>query len=187
MPVLNKKILENEGVILKGHFLLTSGLHSDIYFEKFRLLENPGILTNLVSIVLEKMNITDIDYVIGPVTGGIIAAYEFARQLNCRSAYLEKRNDIMGFYRGTPIEPHHRILLVDDVLTTGKSVFASIDAVKNVNDNIAGIGILIDRSSDLQFEYDMYSAIAVDAVTYKPDDCPLCREGIPLIRPGGKR
>ena len=184
---MDNKILEQEGVILRGHFLLTSGLHSDIYFEKFRLLENPAILQTLISNVIEQLKDIDPDYIIGPVTGGIITAYDFARQMGCKSAYLEKRDNVLGLYRGTPINSNHNVIIVDDVLTTGKSVFASIDAVKQIGCNIAGICVLIDRSSNVDFGYPLFRAMKVEANTYKPDNCPLCRDGVELVRPGGKR
>ncbi len=184
---MKEKQLENEGVILRGHFLLTSGLHSDTYFEKFRLLETPEILTELVKDVIENMEKIDVDYVVGPITGGMIVAYEFARQLKCKCAYLEKRENIMGLYRGTPLKAEHKVLIVDDVLTTGKSVFESIDAIRKYNNNIKAICVLINRSNNIKFEYPMYSAIKVNAVTHDKEHCPLCKENIPLIRPGGKR
>lgn len=184
---MNEHMLEKEGVILRGHFLLTSGLHSDIYFEKFRLLENPSILESMIKDVIEAMGDINPDYVIGPVTGGIITAYDFARQLKCRAAYLEKRNNVLGLFRGTPVNSSHRVIIADDVLTTGKSVFASIDAVKQLGCSIEAICILIDRSSNVDFEYPLFSAMKVEANTYKPDDCPLCRADKELVRPGGKR
>ena len=183
---MDKKVLEQEGVILKGHFLLTSGLHSDIYFEKFRLLENPGILKEMVKEIIEKNNISNIDYVLGPAVGGIVVAYEFARQLHCKSAYIEKR-ETMGLFRETPINENHNILLVDDVLTTGKSINLSLEVIKNFNNNIKGIAVLIDRSNNASFDYPLYSCLKVEAITYKQENCPMCKEGLELIRPGGKR
>lgn len=184
---MKERQLEKEGVILSGHFLLTSGLHSDKYFEKFRLLENPEILTELVKDIIENMGRIDVDYVIGPITGGMIVAYEFAKQLKCKCAYLEKRENIMGLYRGTPIRPEYKTLIVDDVLTTGKSVFESINALKKYNNNIKAICVLINRSNNIEFDYPLFSAIKVNAVAYNKEQCPLCKENIPLIRPGGKR
>ncbi|MGE3062081.1 MAG: phosphoribosyltransferase family protein [bacterium] len=184
---MDLKTLEKENVILKGHFLLTSGLHSDTYFEKFRLLENPKILVELVSNAIKKMTFRDIDYVLGPTVGGIVVAYEFARQLKCRAAYLEKREDKMGLYRQTPVSSSHRLLLVDDVLTTGKSIHQMIDAVNEMKGNIKGIAVLIDRSRDSKFDWPLFSAMAVEAEIYAPESCKLCDKKIPIVRPGGKR
>ena len=183
---MNSEILEREGVILKGHFLLTSGYHSDIYFEKFRLLENPKILVEMIKEIIEKNSIKNIDYVIGPAVGGIAVAYEFARQLQCKSAYIEKR-ETMGLFRDTPIKKEHKILLVDDVLTTGKSLNIMIDIVKKINNNITGIAVLIDRSNNASFGYNLFSNIKVNANIYSKENCPMCKQGIELIRPGGKR
>lgn len=184
---MDLKTLEREQVVLKGHFLLTSGLHSDTYFEKFRLLENPAILVDLVTHAIKKMSFRDFDYVLGPTVGGIAVAYEFARQLKCKAAYLEKREDKMGLYRGTPVTSSHRLLLVDDVLTTGKSINLMIDAAAAFNGNIKAIAVLIDRSKETKFDYPIVSAMTVDAATYVAESCILCEKKIPLIRPGGKR
>ncbi len=183
---MDKKILEQEGVILKGHFLLTSGLHSDVYFEKFRLLENPSILQQMVKETIENNNIKNIDYVLGPAVGGIVVAYEFARQLDCKSAYIEKR-ETMGLFRDTPLNGEHKILLVDDVLTTGKSINLSLEVIEKFNKNIMGIAVLIDRSKNIQFDYPLFSCIKVEAKTYTQEECPMCKSGMELIRPGGKR
>lgn len=180
-----RHMLEKEGVILKGHFLLTSGRHSDVYFEKFRLLENPGILTELIKGVCSNID-KKYDYVAGPVTGGIIVAFEFARQLGCKALYLEKRDEKLGIFRGTPLKKEHRVLIVDDVLTTGKSVDMSIEALKD-KCIIEDIAVLIDRSQNRNFEYNLHSAMKMDAVSYDSKECPLCRQGLELIRPGGKR
>ncbi|HAF08431.1 MAG: phosphoribosyltransferase family protein [bacterium] len=184
---MDLKRLEKEKVILKGHFLLTSGLHSDTYFEKFRILENPKMLSELVSIVVKKLKGKSFDYVLGPVVGGIVVSYEFARQLKCKAAFLEKRDDKLGLFRGTPITPNDRILLVDDVLTTGKSIYQMIDAVKDFNGNIVSIGVLIDRSDNISFEYPLFYGMKVEAKTYVPENCPLCEKKEILVRPGGKR
>lgn len=184
---MDRSILEKEGAILRGHFLLTSGRHSDVYFEKFRLLENPDILSALVSEIIDIMEDVSFDYVAGPVTGGMITAYEFARQLNARSAYIEKREGRMGLFRDTPVHSNDSILVVDDVLTTGKSLIQSIDTIKRVTKNIKAAAVLIDRSSELDLQYPLYRGITVEAETYSADNCPLCKQGIELIRPGGKR
>jgi len=184
---MDKEMLKKEGVILSGHFLLTSGLHSDVYFEKFRLLENPKVLEELVRNTLSTMKGFSCDWVLGPTVGGIVVAYEFAKQLKCKSAYLEKREDKMGLFRQTPIGKSDRLLLVDDVLTTGKSLYQMIDAVKEFKGNITALSVLIDRSEDLKFEYPIYRAMKVEAKAYTPESCPLCEANKPLVRPGGKR
>jgi len=184
---MDLKTLEKENVVLKGHFLLTSGLHSDIYFEKFRLLENPKILTKLITSAIKQMKFRNFDYVVGPVVGGIVVAYEFAKQLKCKAAYLEKRGEKMGFYRGTPITKNHRILLVDDVLTTGKSINEMIEVMCSINGNIRAIAVLIDRSKETGFDYPMFKAMTVDTAIYAAESCILCEKKIPLVRPGGKR
>uniref|UniRef100_A0A7C4YGH6 Orotate phosphoribosyltransferase n=1 Tax=candidate division WOR-3 bacterium TaxID=2052148 RepID=A0A7C4YGH6_UNCW3 len=176
------KFLEKEGVILKGHFLLTSGLHSDTYFEKFRLIEKPFLLSRLLKKLLEGLE--DIDWVVGPVVGGAIIAFESARILKCRAAFSEKTENGMVLKRGFDIKEDEKIIVVDDVLTTGKSITGTLNALKGKN--ISGIYVLIDRSeNNINLNYPLKSLIKYPVINYKPEDCPLCKKNIPLIRRGG--
>lgn len=176
-------ILEKEGVILKGHFLLTSGLHSDTYFEKFRLIENPALLSELLKELLKKID--NIQWVVGPVVGGAIIAFEAGRILNSRAAFTEKTEEGMALKRGFNIKDDDNIIIVDDVLTTGKSIKGTIDALKGKN--IKGIYVLIDRSEgNTGIKYPVSSIIKIPVQNYKPEECPLCKNNIPLVRRGGK-
>ncbi len=179
-----QSILENEGVILKGHFLLTSGLHSDTYFEKFRLIEKPYLLSDLLKDLLKGLN--DIKWVVGPVVGGAIIAFESARILGCKAAFSEKSENGMVLKRGFDIKDEDRIIVVDDVLTTGKSVKATIDSLKGKN--IIGVYVLIDRSEgETGIQYPVKSIIKMPVQNFKPENCPLCKNNIPLVRRGGEK
>lgn len=174
------------GAVLNGHFLLTSGLHSPVYWEKFRILQYPQHTSRLCQMIAGYFSNDDIEVVIGPTTGGIILAYEIARFIGVRGIFAEKTGDNhRSLKRGFEIKPGERVLLVDDVLTTGKSVREVIDVIRQAGGCLAGIGVLVDRSEkDLQLGVPLYSCIRSETITYRPENCPMCRSGIPLTKPG---
>ena len=177
-------LLKEEGVILKGHFLLTSGLHSDVYFEKFRLLENPGLLSKLLRDLLHKVN--NVDWVVGPTLGGALIAVEAARILKCKAAYAEREGNRRILKRGFDIKKNEGIIVVDDVLTTGKSVKETLDLLKSFH--ISGIFVLIDRSGgSVDFGIPLVSLMQFKVKNYTPEECPMCKKGIPLVTRGGSK
>jgi len=181
-----EELLTKNEVLLKGHFLLTSGLHSEFYFEKFKVLEKPRITSLLCSKIALQFSACTIDRVIGPTTGGIILAYEVARQLGTLMGMAEE--DGKGgriIRRGTDIKEREEILIVDDVLTTGGSLKATIDAVLRKKGSIAGIAVLIDRrEKTLDIDYPIYGVYRKLVKNFSESDCPLCRKGISLTQKG---
>jgi orotate phosphoribosyltransferase len=178
-----EKLLKDLKVLQEGHFLLNSGLHSKYYFEKFRILENPEATSTLCGIIAERFKDKKIDWVIGPTTGGIIIAFEVARQLNKCAGFAEEREGKRIVGRGFDIK-NKKILLVDDVMTTGKSVKETIDAINEKGGEIVGSAVLIDRCSiELPFEY--YATYRKIVENFEPEKCPLCKENTPLSKPGG--
>lgn len=182
-----KEIFEQAGAILKGHFLLTSGLHSPVYWEKFKVLQSPPHTEQLCRMIIDHFREQKIDVVAAPTTGGIILAFETARQLGVRGIFAEKTGEKeRAFKRSFTIEPGERVLIVDDIMTTGGSIRQTIDAAKKLGGNIVGIGVLVDRSIEaIDFGVPLFSCLRAETVTYPPDNCPLCKEGIPLVKPGG--
>ena len=181
-----EKILREAGALAEGHFLLTSGRHSAVYWEKFRILEQPRYTERLCQKIAEHFRGSEVELVAGPTTGGVIVAYEVARQLGARSIFAEKQGDSRVFRRGFQIDGHHRVLVVDDVLTTGGSIREVVDEVRRRGAELAGVGVLIDRSEgEVDLGAPFFAAYRASVATYAPDNCPLCREGIPLVKPGG--
>ena len=179
-------IFIESGAVLQGHFLLTSGLHSPVYWEKFKILQYPQYTEQLCRMIADRFRGEKIDMVAGPTTGGIILAYETARQLGVRSIYAEKEGDTRVFRRSLSIKPGDRVLVVDDILTTGGSAQQVVDAVKKLGGVVVGVGILVDRSTvPLDFGVPFFACLRTQAIAYSPEDCPLCREKVPLVRPGG--
>lgn len=181
-------IFKKSKALLKGHFLLSSGLHSDIYFEKFQVLQHPQYVELLCKELAKLFKKEKVQVVVGPTTGGIIIAYEVAKNLKVRSIFAEMENNMRVFKRGFDLKEGERVLIVDDILTTGKSVQEVIDLVNKYNAKIVGLGVLLDRSGGkVQFAYPLKPLASVVAKTYKPEECPLCKEGKPLVKPGSRK
>lgn len=181
-----EEIFKKTGAVMEGHFLLHSGSHSPVYWEKFRVLQYPNHVSTLCEMIAGRFRDTPIDLVAGPVTGGIILAFEVARQLGKRAIYAENEGDRKAFRRGADVRPGDRILIVDDVMTAGGSIRDVVAAVGDCKGDLAGVGVLVDRSDkapDLGVPF--FSCLRTTAVTYKPKECPLCAAGVPLTRPGG--
>ena len=155
------------------------------YWEKFRVLEYPHYTEKLCQLIAQHYKSQNIEVVAGPTTGGIILAFEVARQLGIRGIFAEKEGQLRSFRRGFTIKSGERVLIVDDVLTTGGSVKEVIQAVNKLQGNIVGIGILVDRSqTGIDLGIPLYSCLISATQTYNPSNCPLCASGMPLIKPG---
>ena len=180
------KVFRAAGAMKEGHFLLTSGLHSRIYWEKFRVLQCPSVTEKLCGMISKHFADQRVDTVAGPTTGGIIIAFEVARQLGIRSIYAERAGDVRVFRRDFDISPGERIVVVDDILTTGSSIRQTISAVEVLGGLVIGVAVLVDRSdSGVAFDPPVFSCLRAPTVTYAPDECPLCAARVPLVRPGG--
>ena len=183
-----EEILQKAGAMLKGHFLLASGVHSPIYWEKFRVLQFPTYTEQLCRMIADHFHKEGIQVVAGPTTGGIILAFEVARQLGVRGIFAEKEGDAQrAFGRGFSIDPGERVLVVDDIVTTGSSIRQVIDAATKQGGKVVGIGVLVNRSEqELDFGVPFFSCHRTITPTYPPENCPLCAANIPLVKPGGK-
>lgn len=179
------QLLDGSGAVLKGHFLLTSGRHSAVYFEKFRVLEQPHVLSALCAEIASHYRESEIDIVAGPTTGGIIIAFEVARQMGLPALYVESENGQKKLRRGATVAPGARVLVVDDVLTTGTSVREVIQVLNGMGATTAGVGVLIDRSEkDPEFGTDLFAAYRVEAESFPADDVPDWLDEIPITKPG---
>ncbi|HXH62338.1 MAG TPA: orotate phosphoribosyltransferase [Fimbriimonadaceae bacterium] len=179
------RLLEESGAVLHGHFLLTSGRHSDVYFEKFRVLTQPTVLSALCREIAQRFEGSGIEYVAGPTTGGIIIAFEVARQMGLPAVYVETEDGVKTLRRGQTVPKGAKVLVVDDVLTTGLSVEESVGAIKRAGGQVVGVGVLIDRAqSDLDFGCPLFASYKVEAVSYAPDAVPEWLASIPVTKPG---
>jgi orotate phosphoribosyltransferase len=178
-------LLESSGAILRGHFLLTSGRHSAIYFEKFRLLERPDVLSDVCQRIADRFLDDAIQLVAGPTTGGIIIAFEVARQMRLPALYVESEGGVKKLRRNARVETGTRVLIVDDVHTTGTSVLETIQVVQAAGGVPAGVGVLIDRSErPVDYPCPFFAAHRVEAQSYPPDAVPKWLADIPVTKPG---
>lgn len=184
-----KKIFHDLEVLREGHFLYTSGRHGNCYMQCARLLEQPQYAEEIISDIAKEFKDDHIDIVVGPAIGGITIAYEFARQLNTRSFFTEREDHIMTLRRGFSIPKGARVLVVEDVITTGGSVREVIDIVEKEGGEVIGVAVIVDRTGGkIDFEMKFVSAYSEALVSYNADDCPLCREGrLPLEKPGSRK
>jgi orotate phosphoribosyltransferase len=183
MPSDLGEMLKKYGVLREGHFLLTSGKHSDKYFEKFRILEQPPVCEAFAKAVAERFRTEKVTVVCGPTTGGIIIAYEVARQLGCRCVIAEKAELGRKIGRGFRLGSEDRVLVVDDVLTTGGSIKETLAAIEPSEAEIIGVGVYVNRSAGADFGVPLFGAFRQEVPTYEPSACPLCAKGIPLEEP----
>jgi orotate phosphoribosyltransferase len=180
-------MFKTSGAIKQGHFLLASGLHSPVYWEKFRILQYPRYTEKLCRLIVQHFKDQKVDLVAGPTTGGIILAFETARQLGVRSIFAEKMGEVRIFRRDFDIAPGEHVLIVDDILTTGGSIRETMNSINKLGGIVIGIGVLIDRSpEEMDFGVPLFSCLRAPTAVYSPEECPLCAAHIPLVKPGGQ-
>lgn len=187
-PTVVEDIFSRAGAYLEGHFLLASGKHSPYYLEKFQVLQWPQETERLCRSIADSVRGLGVQTVAGPTTGGIILAHEVARQLGVRAVYAERTADGHGreFRRGFRLAAGERVLVVDDIMSTGGSVQETIDAVRANGAEVVGVGVLVDRSAgQARFgDLPVLSLWDVSIPAYGPAECPQCAQGSPLVKPG---
>lgn len=181
-------IFRKTGVLMDGHFLLTSGRHSPQFLQCSQALQFPEVGERLGRALAELFAGDHIETVVGPAMGGVILAYEIARAVGARAIYAEKvEGEGFALRRGFAVEPGERVLLVEDALTTGGSVRRVLDLVRRLGASPVGIGVLIDRSNGrVDLGLPLRALVRLSIESYDPEDCPLCRAGVPLARPKGR-
>jgi orotate phosphoribosyltransferase len=180
-------ILREVGAMQEGHFLLSSGRHADRYIEKFALLMRPRDTERICHPIAGRFAGAGVETVAGPTTGGILLAFEVARQLGVRAVYAERVEGGPGreFRRGATFRPGERVLVVDDILTTGGSVRDTLAALAPHGVETVGVAVLVDRSGGrVDFGVPLFATLQTDIATYDPADCPLCEQGLPVVKPG---
>lgn len=184
---LLKIFIETEA-LLNGHFLLTSGRHSKQYFQCAKVLQYPRHTTKICNKIAEFFRDYKIDTVISPAIGGIVVGQEVARQLNKKFIFAERENKDLTLRRGFEIFKGENILVCEDVVTTGGSVFEVIDIVKANGGNVVGVGIIVDRSNgNVNFGVPQISTLQMEVVSYSKEECPICKEGKPVVKPGSRK
>ncbi len=179
--------LEQSNALLKGHFLLSSGLHSAGYVQCAALLKYPQLAEKFCQKLAQKVEKYQPEIVVGPALGGVIAAYETARALGLPGIFTERKDRQMQLRRSFEIRPGQKVLVVEDVVTTGGSVKEVIDIVNRNSGKLVAVGSLIDRSrGTVDFGVPFETLVTVDIKTYQPEECPLCSQGSQAVKPGSR-
>jgi orotate phosphoribosyltransferase len=181
------EVLKEAGVLLEGHFLLTSGRHSNRYLQCAKIFQNTKYSEELCAALAQQFADCNIDVVIGPAMGAVQMAYEVSRHLKTPNFFTERVDGQMVLRRGFSLKPGQRVLVVEDVVTTGGSVKEVMQIVRDCQAEVAGVGSIVDRTGgEIDFGVPFKSVISMKVESFQPEDCPLCKDGIPAIKPGSR-
>ena len=181
--VLN--LLEQAEGVLHGHFCLTSGLHSDIYFQCAKLYQYPEITSELGRLLAEKLSDIEFDTIVAPAIGAVIIGYETAKNAKKRNLFVERKDGEMQLRRGYTLKKGERVVIIEDVITTARTIKETMEAIKEFEPEVVAVGCIVDRTKG-KTDYNIKSLLQIDPVVYEPSDCPLCKEGIELVKPGSR-
>ncbi|MGI6486477.1 MAG: orotate phosphoribosyltransferase [Tepidanaerobacteraceae bacterium] len=181
------ELFEKNGVLIKGHFILTSGRHSSTYLQCASLLQYPTATEKAVKELAKKLEGIEVETVVGPAMGGILLSYEIARTLGARAIFTERVDGEMALRRGFKVNPGEKVLVAEDVVTTGGSVKEVIAVMKSLGADVVAVAGLVDRSgSNVAFGVPAHFLVSITAESYAPDQCPLCKKGVPAEKPGSR-
>ncbi len=181
------EIFKETEAILEGHFLLSSGKHSGGYVQCAKVLAYPEKAAVIVGEVVGKIKDLNFDYFVGPAMGGVIPAYEFGRQMNRKALFTERKDNEMSLRRGFEILPGDRVIIAEDVITTGKSTNEVKNLLESLGAKVVAAVCLVDRGGSDALDFPVYSAVKADISVYEPDECPLCKSGMPWVKPGSRK
>ena len=171
--------------LLSGHFCLTSGLHSETYFQCAKLYQYPNIVEEIAAQLAKKLENIEFDTIVAPAIGAIIFGYEVAKQAGVRNLFVERKGGIMALRRGYSLKKGERVMIIEDVITTARTIYETIDCLKEFEPEIVGIGCIVDRSKG-KTDLEITSLLQIEPVVYEPENCPLCAKGVELTKPGSR-
>ena len=180
-------IFREHSALLEGHFVLSSGLHSDRYIQCALVLQHPRLAEELCSQLAARLQHLSASAVVAPALGGVIVAHEVARALGSRALFAERQDGVMTLRRGFSLSSGEPTLVVEDVITTGGSTRETIRCVEQAGGRVVGVGALIDRSGGAaKFAVPSAALLSLTVQNYNPADCPLCKLGLPAVKPGSR-
>ena len=185
-----KELFKKHNALLNGHFLLSSGLHSDTYFQSALILQHPEVAQVLAQNLKEKIVqvVKDIDVVVSPAMGGVIIGHEMGRAFGTRAIFTERVDGKVTLRRGFSVSKGEKVLVVEDVITTGLSTREVIESLKETGAEIVAVWSLVDRSAGkVDFGVPRFSLLSLEVKSYKPEECPLCKDGSKPIKPGSRK
>jgi orotate phosphoribosyltransferase len=181
-----EQLLQQTGALLRGHFELSSGLHSDRFIQKFRIFENPQIAESVCCALASPLQTAQAKVVVSGAVGGIIPGYIVARTLGVRNIFVERENGRPALRRGFTLQRGERALIVEDVMTTGASTAEIIEVIEAHGARVAAIGAIVKRST-VKLPYPVTALLDMPLRDYLPQECPLCAAGVPTTDPGSRR
>jgi len=185
-----KELFQKYNALLNGHFLLSSGLHSDTYFQSALILQHPAEAEKLAALLADKILdiVPEIDVVVSPALGGIVIGQEVAAQIGCRAIFCERVEGKLTLRRGFSVEKGEKCLVVEDVITTGLSTREVIDTIKPLGADIVAVASLVDRSGGkVDFGVPRFSLLSLDVQSFKAEECPMCKDGGTPVKPGSRK
>ena len=180
-------LFRQSGALLEGHFTLSSGLHSERYLQSALVLQHPEFAEALGRALAEKTRHFQATVVLSPALGGIVIGQEVGRALGVRAIFAERQDKVLQLRRGFTLEPSDRVLIVEDVITTGGSTRETAVVAEALDARVIGAAAIVDRGSDpARLNLPMQTLVRLDVPTYQPDACPLCARGVPVVKPGSR-
>jgi len=185
-----KELFEKNNALLSGHYLLSSGLHSDTYFQSALILQHPAEAEKIADLLAEKIlkEVPEIDVVVSPALGGIVIGQVVAAQIGCRAIFCERVEGKLMLRRGFSVAEGEKCLVVEDVITTGLSTREVIDTIKPLGAEIVAVASLVDRSGGkVDFGVPRFSLLSLEVKSYAPEECPMCKAGGTPVKPGSRK
>lgn len=181
------EILRESEALLEGHFLLSSGRHSEKYCQCAKLLQHPDKAEKVISVIVDKIKDVDFDIIVGPAMGGVLVSYELARQTGKPGIFAERVDGKMTIKRGFEVKKGDRVIISEDVVTTGKSSFEVVEVLRKLGAEVVALCCIVDRrAKDVKTELPIYSAVKLEIESYEKENCPLCAKGVPYVKPGSR-
>lgn len=180
--------LKEVEALLEGHFLLSSGKHSNRYCQCAKLLQYPDKAEKVLKVVADQLKEVDFDLVVGPAMGGVVVAYELARQVKKPGIFTERVDNVMTLRRGFEVKKGQKIIISEDVVTTGKSTMEVVALLEGMGAEVVGLCCIVDRrAKGVEVPFPIYSAVKLEIESFDIDNCPMCKEGTPYIKPGSRK
>jgi orotate phosphoribosyltransferase len=180
-------LFRQSGALLEGHFKLSSGLHSDRYLQSALVLQHPDYAEQLGAALAARLAHLDPTVVLSPALGGIVIGQEVGRALNVRAIFAERQDGKLVLRRGFTLGPDDRVVVIEDVITTGLSTRETCDAAQSAGARVLGAGAIIDRGADAaRLNVPLQALVRMQVAAYQPEACPLCAAGTPVVKPGSR-
>lgn len=180
-------MFRESGALLEGHFLLSSGLHSSGYLQCALVLQHPKLAESLGRMLADQLQLLSATAILSPAIGGLIIGHEVARAVGVRAMFAERQDKVLTLRRGFTLSADDRVIVIEDVVTTGGSTRETIAVAEQAGAQVIGAGSIIDRSGGATaLGVPFHSLVTLRLPTYKPEECPLCAGGTPAIKPGSR-